>query len=255
VTEPAVPRRWSNPDPAPADPTPPGAVADGQPGAPGAYAGPVGYGHPPGPRLTRISGLGTALLVLGGVWTALQVLTALAAKPAQRRYAEAAALGQDPADVLTAYDLVSVPGIVVILAVWAVGSLWLGGAYDNARALAAHQLRRRKVWVWLGWWVPIVSLWFPKTIVDDVWLVTYGRGPLARLKDTGLWWGLWVIFNVVSNGLGRLGVRDPGVSDTVVILEWVSAVVMVAAFFAWVPIVRGLSAAQDELVRSRSRPA
>ena len=262
MTEPEVPRRWSNPEPAPPRPAPwagppqgSGAASAPTPGyGPATPYGPpsvpTGYGAGPMPPLRRISGLDTALLVLGGLWTVLQLVGSVAAGASQQRF-DVVVRGEDPDLSVIAYDIVSLLSLPVIIATWVVGSLWLGGAYDNARALAPPRIRRRKVWVWLGWWVPIVSLWFPKTIVDDVWAVTSGQGKLARQKHTGTWWGLWVIGMVLSNRIGFVGFGEDELNMSLVRLEWLYSLILVIAFFLWVPIVRGLTAAQDELVHSR----
>jgi hypothetical protein len=197
--------------------------------------------------------LGMALLVLGGIWTALQVLLGLVVKHAQNQYFESVIDEAAPAR-FTTFHYASYAAATVTIAVWILGSLWLGVAYDNAAALSRSSLRRSKVWVWLGWWVPVVCLWFPKTIVDDAWDITSGRGPLSRKKKTGLWWGLWVSALVVTQVTAQIEGRAAWISDTVVTLERLLSFVMVFAFVAWVPMVRGLSAAQTELVRNPPAP-
>jgi hypothetical protein len=62
----------------------------------------------------------------------------------------------------------------------------------NAALFAPAHIRRSPAWAWLGWVVPIVSLFFPKQMVDDCWQITSraipGAGPRSRYLPTALWW-------------------------------------------------------------------
>jgi hypothetical protein len=189
------------------------------------------------------------------------ILSAATAPAAVHAYEAAAAAGRDPAEVLTAYDAVSVlGGGLVLLPLWIVGSLWLSRAQQNAMLIAPDQVRRSAVWAWLGWWVPIVCLWFPKQIVDDSWQITARAaavGPRRRDRDTTLWWVLWIVYGLAGNAYQNKTLTDavmgndlPVNQGVVPALEIVAAVLGVLAFAAWVPVVRGLSQAQTELARS-----
>ncbi len=125
--------------------------------------------------------------------------------------------------------------------------------------IAPDQVRRSAVWTWLGWWVPIVSLWFPKQIIDDSWRITSSVAAVSsrgRHRDTSLWWGLWVAYNLAGNVYGNkvftdgiMGNDVPVHQGVVPALEIVTAVLGVLAFATWVPVVRGLSQAQTELAQ------
>ena len=80
------------------------------------------------------------------------------------------------------------------------------------------RIRRSAVWAWLGWLVPIVSLWFPKQIVDDSWRITSSSaavGQRGRYRDTSLWWGLWIAYQVLANYADNLVFKERllGISD------------------------------------------
>ena len=228
-------------------------------------AAPYGYPGTPqpgwGPRPLDNTGLGTATLVLGALLVLGDVLGAVTSFSAVDAYDAAAARGEDPALVLTAYDAVGLFGIL-LLPVWILASLWLSRARSNAALLEPAALRRSPVWAWLGWWVPVVSLWFPKQVVDDSWRVTSralpgGGSARSRYRSTGLWWGLWLVYVLLGNGAGRLELSTWFRSDTtgqlevhqgvVPALQVAIAVAGVAAYAAWFQVVRGLSRAQAEL--------
>jgi len=221
---------------------PPPSAAQGQPPAWG-WA-----------RFRENHGLGTALLVLGGLVLLGDILGAATAPAAVGAYDAAVAEGRDPAQVVTAHDAVGLFALLLV-PTWIVGSLWLSRAHENARLIAPHRLRRSAVWAWLGWWVPIVSLWFPKQIVDDSWLITSSGvrsgSPRGLYRDTRLWWGLWVVSGALSNVIWQVGIHSGNDAHQGVVpgLEIALAIVGALAFAAWVPVVRGLSQAQTDLAR------
>lgn len=81
--------------------------------------------------------------------------------------------------------------------------VWLFRVRANAEALAPQVPQRRgKAWLIFGWIVPIVSFWFPKQIVDDIWTAS---DPQQR-KPGGLaaaWWITWILSVFGSNLIGR----------------------------------------------------
>lgn len=94
---------------------------------------------------------------------------------------------------------------------------WLHHAYRNLRALGAHTLRfatHTAVW---SWFVPILNLWKPKQVINDVWRASDPDAPRHRnLEDWsardppllyGVWWLFFVVLNVVYNAALRLDLR------------------------------------------------
>ncbi len=210
-------------------------------------------------------GLGIATLVLGGVFVGYSLLRAATAPSAVHKLDLYAAAGYDTRRVATAYDGVAILGLVLI-PLFIVGSLWLYRAQANARAISPLHVRRAQAWSWFGWITPIASWFVIKQIVDDSWRVTAppGAGPATpgRRRSTGLWWGLWITFTFLSGVGTRVWVSagsttinancqcavytgHRGINPA---LELVAALVGIAAYAAFVPIVFGLSNAQEDLV-------
>ena len=103
--------------------------------------------------------------------------------PGLRRLHPGVPEGRDPAQVITAYGAAGLL-YYLMLPTWIVGSLWLSRARENAVLIAPDQIRRSAVWAWLGWWAPIVFLWFPKQIVDDSWQITSSAAAVGqRVRD------------------------------------------------------------------------
>ncbi|WP_328527777.1 DUF4328 domain-containing protein [Nocardioides sp. NBC_00368] len=172
-------------------------------------------------------GLAKAAIVLAVALTALRLVTVgILSVPAPAAWAW---------DVLT---MISLAAIVTMIALYLVGSLWLLRSYDFAKLVdPAFPMRRSRSWTWLGWWIPIVSLWFPFQIVDDVRRAT-AKGE-ARPSPT-LWWAAWLI----ATWAPQIPMRDDG-GMLVTSRDAVSAVALVVACGTWISIIRGITRDQD----------
>ncbi|MFE6969810.1 DUF4328 domain-containing protein [Isoptericola sp. NPDC057653] len=213
----------------------------GSPGAPPAETvpGPRGpAGWVPAPAVP--TGLATATVVMAVAWTAMQVVLLATSFAAVEPYQRALASGTSAVSVWTAYDGLGSVAIPVQVATFVVACLWLQQSRAAATALSpgARQVRG-PVWVWLGWVVPVVSLWFPFQVVRDVRAAAVGRRPSAGF---GWWWACWLVGLWASNqaafaGSG-LGTRDPG---TIPVFEGIAAVATVAGAILWVGMVREIT--------------
>jgi hypothetical protein len=101
---------------------------------------------------------------------------------------------------LTTFDAISRVGL---LASGITLMIWLWAARKNAEALcrAGHRLGRG--WVIGGWVCPVVSLWFPCQILDDVWRTSNPHTPadtldvsvLPHSRPVRAWWLTWLASN------------------------------------------------------------
>jgi Domain of unknown function (DUF4328) len=90
---------------------------------------------------------------------------------------------------------------------------WTFRAYKNATALGAQRPRFRSGWAIGGWFVPILALWRPKQIVNDIWRASDPNDPpISRnWRDRGVpglfnaWWALYLISNFADQLSGRIG--------------------------------------------------
>ncbi len=87
---------------------------------------------------------------------------------------------------------------------------WFHPAYSNLQALGG-ELRFKTGWAIGAWFVPILNLWRPKQIANDIWR---GSDPSVRSAHLhvsktavtpllGFWWGAWIIASFVGNVAGR----------------------------------------------------
>ncbi|WP_129783448.1 DUF4328 domain-containing protein [Promicromonospora panici] len=179
--------------------------------------------------------LAVAVIVLSSAYLAVQVVSMLLSFDAAEAYGAAT----DPGQVYTAYDAVGIVYVMVLVAIFVVGCLWLNECRKFAVAVnPTYHHARSTAWVWLGWVVPVVALWFPYQVVRDL-----RRSTIREASGIGLWWGAWLGANFMSNqtALVTLGFRD---ASTLPVIEMVATGLFVIAFIGWLRIVRELTAAQ-----------
>jgi hypothetical protein len=77
-------------------------------------------------------------------------------------------------------------GALIVLAIW---------SYNGSKAMEAtgHRTERSAGWAAAGWFIPIVSLWFPYQAVRD--LVPVGHPMRPRV---GWWWACWLLSGLTA---------------------------------------------------------
>lgn len=243
---------WAVPQ-APAGPsTDPGYPAPGHPSVP----------HPrPAALAGRMGPLGTAVIAVSALFAVLSWLDAWLAFRAQAVLDAGLARGEDLSDVVFPVDVVDLLEVVVLLVAWVLTSVWLGRGHAAARAAVPQAVRRSAVWVWIGWLVPVVSLWFPKQVVDDTWAVAAGRPAGRPPRGTGWWWGTWLAGILLSRYGGTPTATSTAASTAAAAapsygagLRVITAIFLTVALVHWVRVVRGLSAAHDAAVAAGGVP-
>lgn len=150
-------------------------------------------------------GLGASILI--GVVTVMNWVTAWSDWHSYRTLRDFA----DDRDRLDEADLISGSlGIVAALALLAaaiVFIVWLWRVRWNAEMFCRGEHRFTRGWVLGSWICPVVNLWFPKWVVDDVVSASDPRTPpmtptLRGIPGTQLvwaWWLTWVVGLVLDN--------------------------------------------------------
>lgn len=170
------------------------------PGQPGAYGVPPAavLQLPPPPR--RLNGLGTTTVALLGVQAVLAVAATLVSAWGVLSWSQVSAasaevrLPSDEADLaltLLRAPLAALTGIAFVAWTWI--------ATRNARDAGAS-VRHAPGWALGGWLVPVLNLWRPKQMVDDLWRASMPGVPAGidlRLVRTPLtttcWWAAYLI--------------------------------------------------------------
>lgn len=156
-------------------------------------------------------------------------------------------------DAEVAFGVVSVVYLLTSIA-GAVGFLvWFHRAYSNLRYLTQSRLRystSQAVW---PWFVPIMNLFRPKQVANDIW-----RGAEPRARDNPQWaqidvspivhwwWAFWLFSSVFGSVAGALISSDPVLTNDVLnpslsddLLEQERAAATATAVAAAVQLVSG----------------
>ena len=175
--------------------------------------------------------------LLAAVW-----IVALASIPSAQSYRDQLASGTAADQIVTAYDAMTVIIPITMISSWVITSLWLKKLHIAATATNPTAMRLKRPWVFWSWIVPVVSLWFPKNIIEDL-LKAEGSDESKSLigKDTLTWWLTWVGFALVNN-IGIVSAFD-AVDGYVPIrpeLELAGACLLTGAYLVWIRIVKAL---------------
>jgi len=168
--------------------------------------------------------------------------------------------GDDP-DHLAEADLISgslgIVAALALLAAAAVFIIWLWRVRWNAEMFCRGRHRLSRGWVLGSWICPLVNLWYPKQVVDDIVAASDPRTDPLRvsLEDipgTRLVWGWWLTWvvglvtgNIVQRGvLG--GASQLGDLRTNVILSSVSALFTTCAAVLAVMLIQRIDELQTQ---------
>jgi Domain of unknown function (DUF4328) len=203
-------------------------------------------------------GMGLAASILIGVVTVSTWATAWSdwySYQTVRRYAD------DP-DRLAEAGLISgslgIVAALALLAAAAVFIVWLWRVRWNAEMFCRGEHRFTRGWVLGSWICPVVNLWYPKQVVDDIVAASDPRTPpqtpaLRDIPGTRLVWAWWLTWvaglvsgNVVQRGI-LVAATEPGQLRTNVVLSTISALFTTAAAVLAVILIERI----DELQTSR----
>ena len=177
--------------------------------------------------------------LLAAVW-----IVALASIPSAQSYRDQLASGTAADQIITAYDAMTVIIPITMISSWVITSLWLKKLHIAATAINPSAMRLKRPWVFWSWIVPVVSLWFPKNIIEDL-LKAEGSDESTSLigKDTLTWWLTWVGFALVNN-IGIVSAFDAadGYVPIRPELELAGACLLTGAYLVWIRIVKTLDA-------------
>ena len=96
--------------------------------------------------------------------------------------------------------ITAIPNVIISVTAAVVFVIWLWRARVNSEVFCQADHRHSHGWVLASWFCPGPNLWYPKQIVDDVWLASDPKTPvyaddLRRLGKpllTKVWWCTWV---------------------------------------------------------------
>jgi hypothetical protein len=171
------------------------------------YVPPSRSGAIPAGHFRQNRGVGTAASVAVRVVVAASAFTSytdLHLAGAVRDYRGGDVSALNDADLLNRGA--SLLNLLLFLVAGVLVIVWLWRARANAQFFCDAPHRHRRGWVIGGWMVPIVSLWFPVQVVDDVVrasspYVWPRNGSLQAAPQAAVvqrWWGTYLGMNLTS---------------------------------------------------------
>ena len=176
--------------------------------------------------------------LLGTVW-----LVALSSVPGAQSYRDQLASGVEVEKIVTIYDSLATLIPIAMIIAWILSTRWLSKLYELAKNADPSAMRLKRPWVFWGWIVPVVSLWFPKLLIED--LLKFRNSEQSNElvgRETLTWWLTWVGFALINNvGIVSAFSATPDYIPIRPELEIAGACMLTASYFVWVRIVKSLS--------------
>lgn len=142
------------------------------------------------------------LAAVGSLWADIQQLDLLNKAAAGERITLVDAQASDDRVATTAliYTIVSVLAGITFL-------LWYSLAYRNIEALGVSRPRWGRKWAIAYWFIPIVNLFRPKQVMNDIWR---GSDPQLSVNNVSVeklpvspllhwWWAAWLLSGWIAN--------------------------------------------------------
>lgn len=206
----------------------------------------------PGRSYRPAGGLAAAALSVAGLWTLVDVVEAVTAWAAAETYAQGARHGWSVNEIYVVYYIANFGWFVMSIAAYVVGCLLLWRLRENAEALVGYPHARAAGWVWGGWLVPVVALWFPYQVVRDIRAATEPPGARGLV---GWWWALWLVSTVTamvsSNIVPTSGRVSAETARTLGQVEALNVVVVAVSFALWCGVVHRILTEQDRWAAGR----
>lgn len=217
------------------------------------------------PRLREVGGPGMAAAVLIGIATAATAVSTWTTWHGYQLVTDY--LAGDPtvtvADLDAADRLISGVGwgyLIFIVIAAVVFLVWLWRARVNAEMLCEARHRRSRGWVIGSWICPIVNLWFPFMVVDDIYRASRPGTPrdLADLRMVAgsrllaVWWTSWLAWEVIDRILLRMWRDELTVEAlrTIAIVETIGVAAMIVAAVFVIMIMRRISGWQIQATQA-----
>ncbi|MEV7278462.1 DUF4328 domain-containing protein [Streptomyces sp. NPDC093111] len=139
---------------------------------------------------------------------------------------------------------------LLLLATAVVFIVWMFRVRGNADVWAPDLQRRAKGWMIAGWVVPIVSFWFPRGLIVDIWRASraepYGPDRRGEFVLINLWWLFFLVGRITAEVGARMFDGPATVDALVEATGWIlagDALDIVAAVLA-ILLVRRLTSMQ-----------
>ena len=137
--------------------------------------------------------------------------------------------------------------------------MWLHRAYENLPAFGHWRsgIKFSSAWAVGSFFVPFVSLVVPYQAVKELWRKSEAASPLT-FGESGppsffpLWWGFWIVSNIVSQISFRMSLAQKAPADITNIVAIASDLLSIPAALLALAVVRSIDRRQTEASREVS---
>lgn len=99
--------------------------------------------------------------------------------------------------------------------------MWFRRGYYNLHRIVPH-LSQSERWAAGAWFVPILNLFRPYTIMKEMVYETedvLAKAELIerknRVRQVGIWWALWISYSVISNIISRIELKNDDIDSLI----------------------------------------
>jgi len=140
--------------------------------------------------------------------------------------------------------------------------MWFRRAYYNLHSLPWHNTRHSEGWAAGSWFIPILSLFWPYQIMDDIWKGTQNAirekfGEPQSAAIVGWWWTLYLANNFFNYFVAftNRGAAEVGGLLLATKVEFFSEIISVAAIIVTIRMIQRTSVFEKELLEHAQTPA
>jgi Domain of unknown function (DUF4328) len=133
--------------------------------------------------------------------------------------------------------------------------MWLNRSYRNLESFNIQGLTATPGWAVGYWFLPILSLFKPLQIVNEVWHGSnsenlekgYGFSDTSTTSLHGFWWGTWLISGILGQISFRLEINaeNPGLNQIAYLIASLTSVFSIIAGFLLITIVQQTTERQE----------
>jgi hypothetical protein len=148
-----------------------------------------------------------------------------------------------------AADLLNLLVGVAVVIVW---SFWFQRTRLNAESFAPGRIRHASGLAAGSWFIPVVNLYMPKQISNDIWTATTGQSTGAKRWLLHTWWWFWLVYLVtyLNDSISSWYENDFAVGATdIIVTSQVAHFVGIATAVLAIFFVTRLTSLQQTRVR------
>jgi len=162
----------------------------------------------------------------------------------------------------TLRTVITVVNFIMLVVSMIIFIMWFRRAYYNLHCLSWHNARHSEGWAAGSWFIPILSLFWPYQIMEDIW-----RGTQNAIKERfgapqsaaiiGWWWTLYLVNNFFGyiTAFTTRGADNVDGLLTATKVEFVGEIISIAAIIITIQVIQRTSNFEKELLEFSQTPS